>query len=86
MNADIKNNIKQCVTCLEYQQIQPQEKTIMYEVHVGHGRLLVLISLLLKIKLLCNVYSYSKFPIVKKAGSLAVDDPGRNNQDDIYRK
>ena len=32
MNADIGNSIKQCATCLEYQQTQPEEKAIPYEV------------------------------------------------------
>ena len=32
MNADIENLIKQCATCLKYQQTQPQEKTLPYEV------------------------------------------------------
>ena len=32
MNADMENTMKQCTTCLEYQQTQPNEKTIPYEV------------------------------------------------------
>ena len=32
MNPDIENTIKWCATCLEYQQTQPHEKTIPYEV------------------------------------------------------
>ena len=32
MNADIENAVKQCFPCLEYQNTQPQEKTIPYEV------------------------------------------------------
>ena len=32
MNADINNTVKQCATCLEYQQIQPHEKTLPYDI------------------------------------------------------
>ena len=34
MKADIENAIMQCSTCLEYQNMQPQEKTTPYEVLV----------------------------------------------------
>ena len=30
MNADIKNTIMWCATCMEYQWTQPQEKPIPY--------------------------------------------------------
>ena len=32
MNADIKNTMKQCTTCLDYQQTQPHEKTTSYNI------------------------------------------------------
>ena len=32
MSTDIKNTITQCVKCLEYQQIQQHEKTVLYKV------------------------------------------------------
>ena len=32
MNADIENAVKQCSSCLQYQNIQLQEKTTPYEV------------------------------------------------------
>ena len=31
MNEDIENTMKQCATCPDYQQTQPHEKTILYE-------------------------------------------------------
>ena len=31
MNTDIKNTVKQCATCMEYQQMQLHKKTIPYE-------------------------------------------------------
>ena len=32
MNADLEHILKQCTMCLDYQQIQPQEKALCYEV------------------------------------------------------
>ena len=32
MNEDINNTVKQCGTCLEYQQTQPHKKTVPYEI------------------------------------------------------
>ena len=32
INADIKNYIKHCATCLEFQQTQPKEKTIHHNI------------------------------------------------------
>ena len=32
MNADIEHVVKQCATCLEYQQMQPLEKALHYEI------------------------------------------------------
>ena len=31
MNTDIENTMKQCATCIKYQQTQPHENTISYE-------------------------------------------------------
>ena len=31
INTDIGNTVKQCVTCMEYQQIQPSEKIVPYK-------------------------------------------------------
>ena len=32
MNADIENNMKQCTTCLEYQQMQSEQRALLYEI------------------------------------------------------
>ena len=32
INADIEKYIKQCVSCLEFQQTQPKEKIIHHEI------------------------------------------------------
>ena len=34
MNADTENAIKQCTTCLEYQNIEPQEEMTPHKVLV----------------------------------------------------
>ena len=60
-------------TCLEYQQTQPQEKTMPYEIPnklwevIGTGTFFVKIHL-------CIIDCYSMFPNVNKANSLAADD------------
>ena len=75
MNVDIDNTMKQWATCLDYQQMQPHEKTILYD----------LLSKALEVvgadihtindnKLLCIVDQYSRFPIMKKADGLSAVD------------
>ena len=32
MNVDIKNTMKQCATCQDYQQTQLHEKTVLYDI------------------------------------------------------
>ena len=38
INADIKKCIKQCATCLEFQQTQPKEKIIHHDVPLRPGK------------------------------------------------
>ena len=35
INTDIEKHIKNCTTCLEFQQIQPKEKIIHHDIQVG---------------------------------------------------
>ena len=39
MNADIENTVKQCNVCVDYQQMQPCEKKIPYDIvqAIGDG-------------------------------------------------
>ena len=77
MNADIENAVKQCSTCLEYQNMQPQEKTTAYEILVQAKPWEVVgtdASMINNENLLCIVDYYSKFPVVKKVENLAAKD------------
>ena len=40
INADIKDAVKDCLTCLEVQQIQPKNKIILHEIPGSHGKLI----------------------------------------------
>ena len=74
MNTGIENTVKQCATCLEYQETQPHKKTILYEIAfkpwevVGADIFSIIIHMLL-----CTVNYYIKFPIVKKADGLSTN-------------
>ena len=68
---DIECMVKQCTMCLEYQQTQPWEKALNYEVpcrprEVVGGDVFVINNK----TLLCVVDYHSKFPIVKKVKNL----------------
>ena len=41
INADIEGYIKHCVTCLEFHQTQPKERSPIMTYHSGHGKLSV---------------------------------------------
>ena len=75
MNADIKNTVKQCATCMEYQHTQPHEKTMPYKMAYNPSRVVSadIFSITNNI-LLCIVNYYSMFPIVKKTGGLLAND------------
>ena len=42
MKVDIEHTVKQCTTCLEYQQMQSQESMLPMKYHADHGRWSVL--------------------------------------------
>ena len=75
MNANIENGIKHSSACLEYKNMQLQEKTIPYEVlaklleEVGTD-----IFMVSNENLPCIVDLYSKFPVVKKVKSTSAED------------
>ena len=75
IDADIENTVKQCGTCLEYQETQPHEKTILYE--LPHKPSEVVGADIFSVNnntLLCVVDYYSKFPIVERVDGLSTDD------------
>ena len=75
MDTNIEKTIKHCSTWLENQNMQLQEKAIPHELLakpwdvVGTGIFMVTYE-----TLLCNVYYYSKFLVVKKVGSMLAGD------------
>ena len=67
-NAYIEITIKQCATCLKYQQTKPHEETIMYEILCKPWKVVGAdMSSINNQMLLCIVDYCSKFPIFKKA-------------------
>ena len=74
INADIEKYIKQCPTCLEFQQIQPMEKIIHHKVPLKPWEAVGAdIFHFSNINYLCVVDYNSKFPIVRKLQGLLVE-------------
>ena len=74
INTDIAKYIKQCMTCLEFQQMQPNEKIIHHEVPL---RSLEAVGADIfhfnNINYLCLVDCNSKFPIIQKLQGLSME-------------
>ena len=74
INADIKNYIKQCATCLEFQQMQPKEKIIHPDIPLRHWEVVRAdIFHFNNVNYLCVVDYNSKFPIVRKLQGLLTE-------------
>ena len=74
MKADIECVVKQCATCLEYQQIQLQEEALHYEILCRLWEVADADTFMINGKtLLCVVDYDSQFPEVKKVNSLSTD-------------
>ena len=43
INTNIEKHIKNCTTCLEFQQTQPREKIVHHDIPPGHGKYWALI-------------------------------------------
>ena len=81
MNADIENAIKQCFTCLEYQNMQPQEKTPFYDVPAKPWEVVgTNIFMITNENLLCIVDYYSKFLVIKKGREPVSQRPDMSSQ------
>ena len=75
MNTDIEHTMKQCATCLEYQNTPWQEMALHSEIPCKPLQVIIVdISMVKDKTLLCIVDCYSKFPIAKKVCSLSADD------------
>ena len=75
MNADIENTPKQCTTYLKYQQMQPHERVLPYEIPCRPWEVLGADIYMVNNKALLSIVDhYSMFPIMKMVGSLATND------------
>ena len=74
INTDIEKYIKQCTTCLEFQQMQAKEKTIHHEVSLRPWEAVGAdVFPFNNINYLCVVDYSSKFPIIHKFQGLSVE-------------
>ena len=75
IDTDIDNTVKQYATCLDYQQTQPHERALPYDLPCRPWEVVGADTFMVHNKmLLCIANYYSKFPVVKKVGNLAADD------------
>ena len=75
INADIEAYIKHCVTCLEFQQMQPKEKITHHDIPLRPWEVVSADVFLFKNKhYLCIVDYNSKFPVVKRLEGLSADN------------
>ena len=73
-NVDIEKYIKNCATCLEYQQMQPKEKIIHHNIPLGPWEVLGIDIFHFNNKnYICIVDYHSEFPIVKRLEGLSAD-------------
>ena len=74
INVDIKNYIKNCASCLEYQQMQPKEKIIHHSIPLRAWEVLGTDVFHFNNKsYLCIVDYHSKFPVVKRLEGLSAE-------------
>ena len=74
INADIENHIKNCATCLEFQQMQPKEKVMHHDISL---RLWEVIGTDVfhfnNTNYLCIIDYNSKFPAIKRLEGLSAE-------------
>ena len=74
INADIKKYIKQCVTCLDFQQIQPKERIIHHDIPLRPQEVVRAdVFHFNNVNYLCVVDYNSKFPIIRRLQALSVE-------------
>ena len=67
INDDIENHIKNCVTCLTFQQTQPKDKMMYLDIPSRPWEVIGTGMFTLNNKhYLCTVYYHNKFSIIKK--------------------
>ena len=67
IDDDIENYIKNCATCLTFQQTQPKDKVIHHDIPAGQREVIGTDMFTLNNKhYLCTIDYYSNFPVIKK--------------------
>ena len=75
INTDIENHMKNCNTCLEFQQMQPKEKTIHHDIPLRPWEVIGADVFHFNNKnYLCIVYYHSKFPVIKRIEGLSIEN------------
>ena len=75
INADIKQYIKSCATCLEFQQMQLKEKIIHHDIPLRLWEVLGADVFYFNNKnYLCIVDYHNKFPVVKRLEGLSAEN------------
>ena len=70
-----ENHIKNCNTCLEFQQMQPKEKILHHDILLRPWEVLGVDILQLSNKnYLCFVDYHSKFPVIKRMEGLSAEN------------
>ena len=74
INNDIENHVKNCSTCLEFQQMQPKEKTIHHDIPMRPWDVIGADAFQLNNKnYMCIVDYHSKFPVIKRMEGLSAE-------------
>ena len=75
INADIKKYIKQCATCLKFQQTQPKEKIIHHNIPLRPWDVVRADAFHFNNRnYLCVIDNNSKFPIAKRLEELSAEN------------
>ena len=74
INADIKKYIKQCATCLEFQQMQPKEKIIHHDIPLRPWEVVGAdVFHFNNVNYLCVVDYNSTFPVIRRLQGLLAE-------------
>ena len=72
---NIKKHIKNCTTCLEFQQMQPKEKIVHHDIPLRPWKVLGTdVFHFINKNYLCIVDYHSKFPVIKRLKGLSTEN------------
>ena len=75
INTNVENHFKSCITCLEFQQMQPKEKIIHNDILLRPWEVLDANIFHLNNKnYLCLIDYHSKFPVIKRVEGLSTEN------------